>query len=89
MDAGISLSEALQEPRRELYAAQDAGAGRQLRFEVEQAQLTPDVEVRRVPHHRGSPTPAFGTAGLRRAAAVSGRSRRRTAPIRRTGADGA
>lgn len=47
MNAGISLSEALQELRRELYAAQDAGAGQQLRFEVEQAQLTLEVEFRR------------------------------------------
>ncbi|MEU3550005.1 trypco2 family protein [Streptomyces longwoodensis] len=47
MDAGISLSEALHELRRELYAAQDVGAGQQLRFEVEQAQLTLDVEFRR------------------------------------------
>ncbi|MGW4440287.1 trypco2 family protein [Streptomyces sp. NPDC004596] len=47
VDAGISLSEALQELRRELYAAQDEGAGQQLRFEVEQAQLTLDVEFRR------------------------------------------
>ena len=47
MDAGISLSEALQELRRELYEAQDAAAGQQLRFEVEQAQLMLDVEFRR------------------------------------------
>ncbi|MFF8604091.1 trypco2 family protein [Streptomyces sp. NPDC015232] len=47
MDARISLSEALQELRRELYSAQDAGAGQQLRFEVEQAQLTMEVEFRR------------------------------------------
>ncbi|MBD9727888.1 trypco2 family protein [Streptomyces caniscabiei] len=47
MDAGISLSEALQELRRELYAAQDAGVGQQLRFEVEQAQLMLEVEFRR------------------------------------------
>ncbi|MEU9381117.1 trypco2 family protein [Streptomyces sp. NPDC048279] len=47
MDAGISLSEALQELRRELYAAQDAGGGQQLRFEVEQAQLILEVEFRR------------------------------------------
>ncbi|GAA4914259.1 trypco2 family protein [Streptomyces coeruleoprunus] len=30
----------MQELRRDLYAAQDAGAGQQLRFEAEQAQLT-------------------------------------------------
>ncbi|MFF4021172.1 trypco2 family protein [Streptomyces sp. NPDC001843] len=47
MDAKVTLSEALEELRRELYAAQDAGAGQQLRFEVEQAQLTLDVEFHR------------------------------------------
>ncbi|MFK0172597.1 trypco2 family protein [Streptomyces sp. NPDC090306] len=46
-DAGISLAEALHELRRELYAAQDEGAGQQLRFEVEQAQLALEVEFRR------------------------------------------
>lgn len=44
MDAGITLAEALGELRRELYAAQDEGAGQQLQFEVEQAQLTLEVE---------------------------------------------
>ncbi|MFJ5646319.1 trypco2 family protein [Streptomyces sp. NPDC093223] len=47
MDAKVTLAEALNELRRELYAAQDDGAGQQLRFEVEQAQLTLDVEFRR------------------------------------------
>ncbi|MFF6786880.1 trypco2 family protein [Streptomyces sp. NPDC012510] len=47
MEAKITLAEALMELRRELYAAQDDGAGQQLRFEVEQAQLTLDVEFRR------------------------------------------
>ncbi|MFF1446143.1 trypco2 family protein [Streptomyces sp. NPDC058295] len=47
MDAKVTLAEALMELRRELYAAQDDGAGQQLRFEVEQAQLTLDVEFRR------------------------------------------
>ncbi|WP_097984105.1 trypco2 family protein [Streptomyces sp. f150] len=47
MDAKVTLSEALEELRRELYAAQDAGAGQQLRFEVEQAQLTLEVEFHR------------------------------------------
>ncbi|MFG2438998.1 trypco2 family protein [Streptomyces sp. NPDC048508] len=47
MEAKITLAEALTELRRELYAAQDEGAGQQLRFEVEQAQLTLDVEFRR------------------------------------------
>ncbi|AXU16823.1 trypco2 family protein [Streptomyces clavuligerus] len=44
---GISLGEALRELREELYAAQAAGAGQQVRFEVEQAQLTLEVEFRR------------------------------------------
>ncbi|WP_258574731.1 trypco2 family protein [Streptomyces shenzhenensis] len=47
VDAKVTLSEALEELRRELYAAQDAGASQQLRFEVEQAQLTLDVEFHR------------------------------------------
>jgi hypothetical protein len=47
VDAKVTLAEALKELRRELYAAQDDGAGQQLRFEVEQAQLTLDVEFRR------------------------------------------
>ncbi len=47
VDAKVTLSEALMELRRELYAAQDDGVGQQLRFEVEQAQLTLDVEFRR------------------------------------------
>ncbi|MFF3468690.1 trypco2 family protein [Streptomyces sp. NPDC001984] len=44
---GISLTEALGELRRELYAAQDEGAGQQFQFEVEQAQLSLEVEFRR------------------------------------------
>ncbi len=47
VEAKVTLAEALSELRRELYAAQDDGAGQQLRFEVEQAQLTLDVEFRR------------------------------------------
>lgn len=47
VEAKVTLAEALMELRRELYAAQDDGAGQQLRFEVEQAQLTLDVEFRR------------------------------------------
>ncbi|MFC8275764.1 trypco2 family protein [Streptomyces sp. NPDC057271] len=47
MGTGISLTEALRELRRELYAAQDEGAGEQFRFEVEQAELTVEVEFRR------------------------------------------
>ena len=47
MDREISLVEALSQLRRELYAAQDGGAGEQFRFEVEQAELTLEVEFRR------------------------------------------
>ncbi|MGC5009033.1 trypco2 family protein [Streptomyces sp. DT203] len=47
MDTGISLSEALREVRQELYAAQAEGAREQFRFEVEQAELTVEVEFRR------------------------------------------
>ncbi|MER5399862.1 trypco2 family protein [Streptomyces sp. NPDC002599] len=47
MGAGISLAEALGELRRELYAAQEEGAGEQFRFEVEQAELSLEVEFRR------------------------------------------
>ncbi|MER7535652.1 trypco2 family protein [Streptomyces sp. NPDC097704] len=47
MDEGISLSEALRELRQELYAAQAEGAREQFRFEVEQAELTLEVEFRR------------------------------------------
>src|SRR4051812_39343314 len=44
---GISLTEALAELRRELYAAQNEGAQEQFRFEVEQAELSLEVEFRR------------------------------------------
>ncbi|MBJ6636752.1 hypothetical protein H4K36_00100 [Streptomyces sp. DHE7-1] len=44
VEAKVMLAEALMELRRELYAAQDDGGGQQLQFEVEQAQLTLDVE---------------------------------------------
>ncbi|MEU2675174.1 trypco2 family protein [Streptomyces sp. NPDC007164] len=47
MDTGISLTEALRELRQELYAAQSEGANEQFRFEVEQAELTLEVEFRR------------------------------------------
>lgn len=47
MGTGISLAEALGELRRELYAAQEEGAGEQFRFEVEQAELSLEVEFRR------------------------------------------
>ncbi|GAA0914625.1 trypco2 family protein [Streptomyces thermoalcalitolerans] len=44
---GISLAEALAELRQELYSAQNEGAGEQFRFEVEQAELSLEVEFRR------------------------------------------
>jgi hypothetical protein len=44
---GISLSEALAELRQELYTAQSEGAREQFRFEVEQAELSLEVEFRR------------------------------------------
>ncbi|MFG3266392.1 trypco2 family protein [Streptomyces bobili] len=43
---GIPLAEALAELRRELYKAQDEGANEQFRFEVEQAELSLEVEFR-------------------------------------------
>ncbi|MFF3400432.1 trypco2 family protein [Streptomyces sp. NPDC002659] len=43
----ISLVEALAELRRELYAAQVEGAHEQFQFEVEQAELSLEVEFRR------------------------------------------
>ncbi|MFJ7528198.1 trypco2 family protein [Streptomyces griseus] len=46
-DNGITLREALRELRQELYAAQDDGWHEQFRFEVEQAELTLEVEFRR------------------------------------------
>ncbi|MFE0652958.1 trypco2 family protein [Streptomyces sp. NPDC059534] len=47
MDRGISLAEALSELRQELYAAQDEGSHEQFRFEVEQAEVTLELEFRR------------------------------------------
>ncbi|MGW2017042.1 trypco2 family protein [Streptomyces sp. NPDC001927] len=47
MDRAISLAEALREVRQELYAAQDEADREQIRFEVEQAELTLEVEFRR------------------------------------------
>jgi hypothetical protein len=43
---GIPLAQALAELRRELYQAQDDGATEQFRFEVEQAELSLDLEFR-------------------------------------------
>ncbi|MGW8353646.1 trypco2 family protein [Streptomyces wedmorensis] len=47
MGDGISLAEALRELRQELYAAQADGAHQQFQFEVQQAELTLEVEFRR------------------------------------------
>ncbi|MFI1979517.1 trypco2 family protein [Streptomyces wedmorensis] len=47
MGNGISLAEALRELRQELYAAQADGAHQQFQFEVQQAELTLEVEFRR------------------------------------------
>ncbi|MFE7897235.1 trypco2 family protein [Streptomyces sp. NPDC057424] len=43
---GISLSEALAELRRELYAAQADASQQQFRFEVEKAELSLELEFR-------------------------------------------
>ncbi|GJF34430.1 hypothetical protein KNE206_71300 [Kitasatospora sp. NE20-6] len=43
----ISLGEALEELRSELYQAQADGTGQQLKFEVEKAELSLEVEFRR------------------------------------------
>ncbi|WP_017238211.1 trypco2 family protein [Streptomyces sp. SS] len=47
MGNGISLAEALRELRQELYTAQADGAHQQFQFEVQQAELTLEVEFRR------------------------------------------
>ncbi|MFE7935185.1 trypco2 family protein [Streptomyces sp. NPDC057456] len=43
----IPLAEALAELRRELYAAQVEGASEQFRFEVEQVELSLEIDFRR------------------------------------------
>lgn len=76
---GVPLAEALAQLRRELYQAQDAGAGEQFRFEVEQAELSLDVEFRS--DGKGGvkvEVGAFGaTAGVEAAGEVE-RTRRQT-----------
>ncbi|MFE2722751.1 trypco2 family protein [Kitasatospora sp. NPDC059327] len=42
----IGLASAIEELRQELYLAQDAGAGQQLAFEIEEAQLELLLELR-------------------------------------------
>ncbi|WP_329273780.1 trypco2 family protein [Streptomyces sp. NBC_01451] len=71
VEAKVTLAEALMELRRELYAAQDDGAGQQLRFEVEQAQLTLDVEFRR--GSDGKVKVEVGFPGVKAGAEASGR----------------
>ncbi|MGW6689565.1 trypco2 family protein [Streptomyces sp. NPDC054961] len=44
---GISLAEALAELRSELYVAQEEGALEQFKFEVEEVELSLEVEFRR------------------------------------------
>ncbi|MER6441713.1 trypco2 family protein [Streptomyces sp. NPDC001185] len=54
----IGLAAAIEELRRELYAAQDAGAGQQFAFEIDEAQLELLLEV------RGEGRLSFGVATL-------------------------
>ncbi|MYS05188.1 hypothetical protein GTW71_01690 [Streptomyces sp. SID6041] len=56
----IGLAAAIEELRRELYAAQDAGAGQQFAFEIEEAQLELLLEVR--DEGRGEGRLSFGVA---------------------------
>lgn len=44
--ADIGLAVAIEELRQELYLAQSAGAGQQLAFEIEEAQLELLLELR-------------------------------------------
>lgn len=46
-DAGMGLAAAIEELRRELYAAQDEGADQQFRFGIEEAQLELVLELRK------------------------------------------
>lgn len=43
---GIGMAEAIEELRRELGAAQDAGANQQLRFEIAEVEIELMVELR-------------------------------------------
>lgn len=47
MTAHIGLAEAIEQLRRELGDAQDAGADQQLRFEVAEVEMELSVELRR------------------------------------------
>ncbi|OLZ62153.1 hypothetical protein AV521_42835 [Streptomyces sp. IMTB 2501] len=74
---GISLSEALAELRRELYAAQAEGAHQQLRFEVEKAELSLELEFRQEGNGKAKvEVKALGARAGAEAGGVLGRSRR-------------
>ncbi|PBC69681.1 hypothetical protein BX265_7021 [Streptomyces sp. TLI_235] len=47
MDDKDDVENALDDVRRQLYQAQDAGAGHQLQFEVEKAELHLEVQIRK------------------------------------------
>ncbi|RKT02271.1 hypothetical protein BX286_0152 [Streptomyces sp. 3211.6] len=66
----ISLSEALWQLRSELYQAQTDGAGQQLRFEVEKAELELEVEFRR--DGAGKVTVSVGALGAKGEAEAGG-----------------
>ncbi|MEV5877436.1 trypco2 family protein [Streptomyces sp. NPDC052101] len=74
---GISLSEALAELRRELYAAQAEGAHQQLRFEVEKAELSLELEFRQEGNGKAKvEVKALGAKAGAEAGGVLGRTRR-------------
>ncbi|WAU78295.1 hypothetical protein O1Q96_00140 (plasmid) [Streptomyces sp. Qhu-G9] len=58
--ADIGLAVAIEELRQELYLAQSAGAGQQLAFEIEEAQLELLLELRN--EGRGGGKLTFGVA---------------------------
>ncbi|MER5966914.1 trypco2 family protein [Streptomyces sp. NPDC002057] len=58
----MGLAAAIEELRQELYAAQDAGAGQQFAFEIDEAQLELLLEVRA--EGRGEGRLSFGVATL-------------------------
>ncbi|NUV59138.1 hypothetical protein G6W55_05480 [Streptomyces sp. CAI-85] len=65
----IGLAAAIEELRRELYAAQDAGAGQQFALEIDEAQLELLLEVRA--EGRGEGRLSFGVASLSGGGAAS------------------
>ncbi|WP_406368232.1 hypothetical protein OG788_46815 [Streptomyces sp. NBC_00647] len=58
--AEIGLAAAIEELRQELYTAQDAAAGQQFAFEIEEAQLELLLELRQ--ERRGEGKLTFGVA---------------------------